>query len=159
MEVLGNPWWTYGLLGVAAGLLSGTLGVGRGAIMVPALVLIMALPQKASQGTSLALMVPMALVGALRYGLDPDVSVSPLAVVLLAASALPGALLGAEFAQRLPAVALRRLFAAFLVLVGLRMASPGTGIMDLLAGAGIVKQRYKSNFSDEEERKENAVSE
>ncbi|MEF8787636.1 MAG: sulfite exporter TauE/SafE family protein [Planctomycetota bacterium] len=134
MEILGNPWWTYALLGLAAGVLSGTLGVGSGAIMVPALVLIMALPQKGSQGTSLALMVPMALVGALRYSLDPDVTVSPAAVALLAAGAVPGALLGSELAQRLPAAALRRLFAAFLVIVGLRMALPSSAILGGILG-------------------------
>lgn len=150
MDILGNPWWTYVLLGIAAGVLSGTLGVGSGAIMVPALVLIMALPQKASQGTSLALMVPMALVGALRYGLDADVSVSPLAVGLLAAGAVPGALLGAELAQRLPAAALRRMFAAFLVIVGLRMAWPGSGISGLLAKVGLVEGQNVSHSSDEE---------
>ena len=128
-EILGNPWWGYVLLGLAAGILSGTLGVGSGAIMVPALVLIMALPQKSAQGTSLAIMVPMVLTGALRYKLDADVSVSTMAVVLLVAGAIPGALLGSELAQRVPASVLRKLFAAFLIIIGAKMAWPSGGLV------------------------------
>lgn len=152
MNILGNPWWAYAVLGVGAGILSGTLGVGSGAIVVPALVLILSLPQKASQGTSLALMVPMALVGALRYWLDSDVSVSPVAVGLLVAGAIPGALLGAELAQRLPAEMLRRLFAAFLVIIGVRMALPPTGISrDILAACGLMQGTDGSHSSDVKE--------
>ncbi|MFP3904567.1 MAG: TSUP family transporter [Armatimonadota bacterium] len=66
------------LLGLVAGTVSSLLGIGAGVIIVPALSLwwdkIIDSPQKVAQGTALALMVPMALSGALRYhfGADPE---------------------------------------------------------------------------------------
>mgnify|MGYP003303785217 FL=1 len=46
------------LIGVAAGVLSGFIGIGGGLLIVPALMYFMGLSQMAAQGTSLALMLP-----------------------------------------------------------------------------------------------------
>ncbi len=60
-----------GLLGLIAGVVSSLLGLGAGIIVVPALSYIWdktcATPQKLAQGTALALMLPMAVAGCLRY--------------------------------------------------------------------------------------------
>jgi uncharacterized protein len=59
-------------LGVVAGLLSGLLGVGGGIVMVPGLVLLISVSQVVAKGTSLAVIIPTALVGSvqnLRRGL------------------------------------------------------------------------------------------
>jgi hypothetical protein len=48
----------YILLGLAAGVLSGMIGIGGGTIIVPALVLLFGFSQHAAQGTTLALLVP-----------------------------------------------------------------------------------------------------
>jgi uncharacterized membrane protein YfcA len=53
------------LLGICAGTLSGLLGLGSGIILIPTLVLLCGFAQKSAQGTTLAVMVPMILVGAL----------------------------------------------------------------------------------------------
>lgn len=148
-EVMGNPWLMYVVLGLAAGVLSGTLGVGSGAVLVPALVLIMSLPQKTSQGTSLAVIVPMALVGAWRYKVSPEANINPLCVALLAAGALPGALIGSELAQHLPAAALRKLFAVLMIIIGIRMGWPAS--WGLFAGAKDDKESLQI-----EEQKEKA---
>jgi len=114
-------WWGLVVLGICAGVLSGTLGLGSGILIIPALVLLFHFPQKSAQGTCLAVMVPMALVGALRYKLNPDVEVDMVSVGWLAAGAVAGALLGTELAKRLPSVVLRRSFAVFMVIVALKM--------------------------------------
>ena len=50
------------LIGIAAGFLSGLVGIGGGIIMVPALVFFLGLTQKQAQGTSLGvLMLPVAV--------------------------------------------------------------------------------------------------
>jgi uncharacterized membrane protein YfcA len=54
------------LIGLAAGVASGLLGVGGGILFVPALVLLFDSTQLAAQGTSLLAIVPAALVGAAR---------------------------------------------------------------------------------------------
>jgi len=124
MEGISNPWWAYVALGVCAGLLSGTLGLGSGTILIPALVLVLGFPQKSAQGTALAVMVPMVLVGALRYRLAPEIEVNMTYVGLVALGAVGGAFIGVELARYLPAAALRRVFAVFIVVVGIRMAWP-----------------------------------
>jgi len=122
-------WWAFMLLGVVAGIVSGMLGLGSGAVVVPALFLIFAFPQKSAQGTALALMVPMALLGAFRYWKNPQIEVSLAIVALLAVGAMPGVLVGTEFASRLPSHILRKFFAVFLAIIAVKMftASPKRG--------------------------------
>jgi uncharacterized membrane protein YfcA len=128
---LPNCWWAFILLGIFAGITSGTLGIGGGVVVVPALVLLpfFALEQKSAQGTALALMVPMVLLGAFRYWKNPLIDVSLAIVALLALGALPGVLVGTELAARLPSHHLRKIFAVFLAIVAAKMftASPKQG--------------------------------
>lgn len=119
---LSNPWWVFVLLGVCAGVLSGALGLGSGVILVPVLVLLCAVEQKCAQGMALAVMVPMALVGALRYWKYPDIEMNWLAIGLILCGALPATLLlGTELAARLPSGVLRKAFAVVLLVVAVRM--------------------------------------
>ena len=88
--------------------------------MIPALVAL-AIPQKEAQGIALAVMVPMALMGAVRYKLNPDIEINMAIVGLLALTAVIGAFAGAGFAAYLSNTVLRKAFALFLVLVGCKM--------------------------------------
>ncbi len=89
-----NPWWIFVLLGICAGILSGLLGLGSGIILVPALVLLCSFEQKSAQGMALAVMVPMALVGALRYWKNPEIQMNAAVIGLIILAALAGALVG-----------------------------------------------------------------
>ncbi|MDK1031245.1 MAG: sulfite exporter TauE/SafE family protein [Planctomycetia bacterium] len=126
MDGLANPWWAFVLLGLCAGILSGALGVGSGIIVVPALVMVFCLPQKSAQGTALAVMVPMALAGAILYRLNPEVRMNWLFIALIAAGAVAGAFGGALLSRHIPAGVLRKVFAIFIIIVGARMLWPGT---------------------------------
>ncbi len=123
---LSNPWWVFILLGIGAGIVSGTLGLGSGTVIIPALVLLFSFEQKSAQGTALAVMVPMALVGALLYWKNPNIEMNKIVIGLIIFGALAGTLAGAELASRLPSHILRKLFAIFLVIVAVKMftASP-----------------------------------
>ena len=121
LAVVSEHGWALIALGLAAGLLSAMLGVGSGILLVPVLVLAIGLPQKSAQGTALAVMVPMALVGAARYIANPAIDISLVRVVLLAAGAIAGAFIGAAIAARVPGIVLRRIFAGFLLIVSVRM--------------------------------------
>ena len=116
-----SAWWVFILLGLCAGIVSGTLGLGAGIILVPVLVLLCGFGQKSAQGMALAVMVPMALVGAFRYWKNPEIEVNIGVVGLIVCGALVGTLFGTELAARLPSQDLRRVFAIVLVLVGIRM--------------------------------------
>jgi len=118
---LSNCWWVFILLGICAGIISGALGLGSGTVLVPGLVLLCACEQKSAQGTALAVMVPMALVGALRYWKNPQVEMNVAVVGLIICGALVGTLAGTELAARLPSHTLRKVFAIFLAIVAVRM--------------------------------------
>ena len=100
-------------LGVVIGLVSGFLGVGGGIIAVPALVLLFGAQQQTAQGTSLAIVLATAPVGALEHDRLGNVSRPLLPMLLL--GGLIGAPLAAQLAQHLPQQALSRGFAVFLV--------------------------------------------
>ncbi|MCX5683062.1 MAG: sulfite exporter TauE/SafE family protein [Planctomycetota bacterium] len=119
-------WWGLVLLGFLAGVLSGALGVGGGIVVVPALVFFFGAQQKSAQGMALAVMVPMALLGAWQYWRNPEIGFSLGAVGILVIGAIAGTLLGTEVAARLPAEVLRKAFAVFLLVVAIKMLiSPG----------------------------------
>lgn len=119
-----DHWGMYALLGLAAGVISGTLGVGSGLVLIPALVLLFSVPQKSAQGIALTVMVPMALIGALRYIANPTIKVDTRIVALVTVGAVAGALVGSQLASALPARVLKRAFAAFLLLVAARILWP-----------------------------------
>jgi uncharacterized membrane protein YfcA len=118
---LSNPWWVFILFGISAGVLSGALGLGSGIILVPTLVLVCSFEQKSAQGTALAVMVPMTLLGALRYWKNPEIELNAVIIALIVFGALAGALIGTELAGRLPGHVLRKVFAAVLVIAAVRM--------------------------------------
>ncbi len=103
------------LIGVAAGMLSGLLGVGGGALFVPALVLLLGLDQVDAEATSLLAIVPVALVGTWRQHRYGNVRVRDGVVVGLLA--IPGALLGVVLVNALPERAIEYAFAVLLVYI------------------------------------------
>ena len=121
LSQLSNPWWVFVVLGIGAGIVGGALGLGGGTIIVPTLVLVCSYGQKSAQGTALAVMVPMALVGALRYWRNPAIEIHALPIGLIICGALVGVLFGTELASRLPAHILKKIFAAVLMIVAIKM--------------------------------------
>lgn len=116
-----ESWYVLVPAGVLCGILSAALGVGSGIIMVPLLVIGLAFPQKAAQGTALAVMVPMALVGAVRYKMNPEIAMDTRVVLLLAAGGIAGAVLGAKIVAVLPGAIIRKAFAVVLVAAAVNM--------------------------------------
>ena len=106
-------------IGLAAGLVAGMLGVGGGILFVPGLVLAFGLTQVEAEATSLAAIVPVALVGAWRqhgYGnlrLREGVQVGALAA--------GGAVLGVVLVNHLPERAVELGFAALMVFVAAQL--------------------------------------
>ena len=107
-------------VGAAAGMLSGFMGVGGGAVTVPALTLLFGMGQQTAQGTSLALILVTAPFGAMEHARHGNVARR--LVPGLMAGALAGAPLASLAAQRLPQATLARWFAIFLVANALRLA-------------------------------------
>jgi uncharacterized membrane protein YfcA len=112
-------------VGFVAGLASGFFGIGGGAVMVPALTLVLGTEMLSAVATSLFVMGPSVVVGTAQHALQGNVRLD--LVVPLAIGIAVGAQLGALSTARVSAAALRRLFgvvllysAANMVLQGLR---------------------------------------
>jgi uncharacterized protein len=107
------------LIGVAAGAVSGLLGVGGGILFVPALVLVLGLSQVDGEATSLLAIVPVALVGTWRQQRYGNVRLTEgLAMGALAAAGTVG---GVALVNVLPAHTVKLAFAALLLLTAFQM--------------------------------------
>ena len=116
-------------LGFAAGVLSGMFGVGGGVLFVPTLVLVLGLTQLGAQATSLAAMIPVVVLGALRQHRYGNVRWRAGTIVGVASAA--GVVGGAALAESLADATLRKLFAGLLLVVAAQLvrsalrSSPG----------------------------------
>lgn len=119
--------WAYAafiLIGLIAGFLSALFGIGGGVILVPAMILVLALPAKTATATSLAYIAPIAIFGSLRqWHMGQDIR------WMLALIALPLGILGAELGSRvkqyLSNANLQILFGLLLVALGIHLALRG----------------------------------
>ena len=111
------------LVGLAAGLIAGLLGVGGGILMVPALVVFLGLSQLDAEATSLLAIVPTALVGAWRQ--DRHGNVRRRDALFIGLLSIPGGALGVAAANALPERALRLGFAALLLVVAAQLVRRG----------------------------------
>ena len=106
-------------IGLAAGVLSGMFGIGGGIVIVPALLYLMRFQLQRAVGTSLgALLLPVGLLGAWSYYKSGELDVR--ASLLIAVGLAGGVYFGAQIAQHVDAVMLRRAFAVFLACVAVK---------------------------------------
>jgi uncharacterized protein len=107
------------LVGVAAGIVAGMLGVGGGVLFVPGLVLFLDLGQVDAEATSLLAIIPVALVGAARQRTYGNVRVRD--GVVLGVLAVPGAVAGVALVNALPERATEIAFALLMLFVAGRL--------------------------------------
>jgi uncharacterized membrane protein YfcA len=112
------------LVGVAAGLLSGLLGIGGGIIIVPGLMWAAGLDRHMASGTSLLAILPIAVVAAVTYAVAPGGAFEPEASAVFVVGSLGGAVLGARVNARISERGLRLAFALLTGVFGLRLAIP-----------------------------------
>jgi len=110
----------YIVLGLAAGVLSGLVGIGGGVLIVPALVFIFGVTQHQAQGTTLALMVPpIGILAAWTYYKAGYVDLK--IAGLIAVGFIAGSLVGSRLAITLSNATLEKFFAIVMILVGVKM--------------------------------------
>jgi uncharacterized protein len=102
--------------GVAVGVLTGLVGVGGGFLIVPALVLLGGVPMKVAVGTSLMVIALKSATGFLGYVDQVDVAWG--FMLVFSGIATAGIVVGTRLVRHVPAQALRRAFALFLLLMG-----------------------------------------
>lgn len=113
------------IIGLAAGMLSGLVGVGGGIIMVPALIFFLNYNQHQAQGTSLGVLtLPVVIVASVYYyhqckkmGTPMDLGV----IGMLAVGFIVGAYFGSKLAISLPTETLKKIFALILFYTAFKM--------------------------------------
>jgi uncharacterized membrane protein YfcA len=113
----------YIIIGVAMGALSALFGIGGGILLIPVLVTGFGFGQQFAAGTSLAVMVPIALFGALRLT-KPGLTDWRLGI-RFGTGSIFGAVAGAAIALAIPGDALRWIFAMVMLIVAVRMVRVG----------------------------------
>ena len=112
-------------IGLLAGIVAGLLGVGGGALFVPALTIGLGLSQLDAEATSLLAIIPVALVGAARKRAHGNVDLRTGAILGLLGAG--GAIAGATIANAVPQRALEVSFAIFIFFVATQLARRGLG--------------------------------
>lgn len=108
------------LIGIAAGILGGMVGVGGGIIIVPALIFFLGFTQKMAQGTSLGiLLLPVGILGVIQYYKEGYIDMRVVAVISL--GFLIGSFFGSKIALVLPQETVKKIFAILMIVVGMKM--------------------------------------
>jgi uncharacterized protein len=113
------------IIGLAAGILSGLVGVGGGIVLVPALVYFLSYTQHQAQGTSLGVLCfPVVIVAFLTYFKDCRQMGTPIdfkIIGLLAIAFLVGGYFGSKLALKIDNETLKKIFALILFYTGIKM--------------------------------------
>jgi uncharacterized membrane protein YfcA len=103
------------LIGLGGGLTSGLFGVGGGIIMVPAMIFFLEMNARTAIGTSLAVIIPTAIIGTYQHNILGNVQWK-IALALIP-TAVIGGFCGAWLTKSIPVLGLKRAFGC-LMLVG-----------------------------------------
>lgn len=108
------------IIGLLAGVFSGTFGVGGAIIVIPALIFFLGLSQHQAQGTSLAFMIPpVTLMAAIIYWKNGYVNWK--FALVLAVMFFIGTYFGTMISISIPDKILRKMFGGLLMLVALKI--------------------------------------
>jgi len=110
-------------IGVLSGVVAALCGVGGGVVMVPAFVFFLKLDQKTAVATSLAIIIPTALMATTQNARSGYVDWKVAAITAISASIF--AYFGASWLKTMSNETLTRIFGTILVVFGLRMLLQG----------------------------------
>ncbi len=109
------------IIGLVAGVAGGMFGIGGGAIMVPAMVLLLGIDQKIATGTSIAAQIlPIGILAAFVYYREGKLDIKN--AVIIAIGLIIGNYFGAVFANQpyITSATMKKLYGIFLLLIGSR---------------------------------------
>jgi len=108
------------LIGIVVGVISGLVGIGGGALLIPALIYFYKMTQHKAQGTSLAvLLLPIGFFAFWEYYKAGNVDLK--LAFLIAIGFAAGAYFGGLWAQHLSESVLRKGFAILLVVLATKL--------------------------------------
>ena len=105
------------VIGFLSGIISG-MGIGGGAILIPALTLFYGIEQKLAQGINLVYFLPTAIIALVIHIKNKSADLKVAAIIGLCG--IVGVLGGSVIAMKMNNSVLRRMFGVFLLFVGIR---------------------------------------
>jgi uncharacterized membrane protein YfcA len=108
------------VVGLAAGMLSGMVGIGGGIIIVPALVYFLGFNQHQAQGTTLFMFLfPIGILGVMTYYKAGHVDWK--AALFICSTFVAGSYFGAKWAVNIDQATVKRIFGALIIIMGAKM--------------------------------------
>lgn len=108
------------LIGLAAGIFGGMVGLGGGVIMIPAMIYFLGMTQLEAQGTSLAVMLPpVGLFAVMNYYKSGNLNLKYALLIALAFTI--GGYFGSKIALNIPVATVRKIFALAMIAMAVRM--------------------------------------
>lgn len=108
------------VVGLAAGVISGMLGIGGAIFMIPVLVMWFGMSQHAAQGTTLAMMLPpVTILAVMTYHKNGNLDWK--IATLLCIGFVLGSYFGAKLASEISPGALKKVFGVVMLLISLKI--------------------------------------
>ncbi|MCE1189766.1 MAG: sulfite exporter TauE/SafE family protein [Ignavibacteria bacterium] len=108
------------IIGLAAGIISGFLGIGGGIIIIPALVGLLGFTQQTAQGTSLALLLPpIGILAVMNYYNKGYVDLKAAGIMCI--TFVVGSYISSKLAVVISQEVLKKAFSLFLFLYAMKL--------------------------------------
>ena len=108
------------LIGLAAGVFGGMVGLGGGVIMIPAMIYFLGMNQISAQGTSLAVMLPpVGILAVMNYYKAGQINFKYALIIAIAFTV--GGYFGSKIALNIPVALVKKIFAISLIAIAVRM--------------------------------------
>ncbi len=138
------------IVGIAAGMLGGLVGVGGGIIIVPSLIYFLSFSQKSAQGTSLGLLLlPVGILGVLQYYKQGHVDFRIVAIIAI--GFLLGSYFGSKIALSLPQETVKKIFAILLLIIAIKMLFLDKKVEETSIEKEKINSSRQNNSPDHEE--------
>lgn len=109
----------YAGIGLVTGAANGLFGSGGGTIAVPAMVLLLGADDHKAHATAISIILPLTVVSSFFYISNNYVDWG--LTIKVAIGGLAGGYVGARLLEVCPSKLLRKIFAAFMIIAGIRM--------------------------------------
>jgi uncharacterized protein len=107
-------------VGLAAGFLSGLIGIGGGIIIVPVLVYFLSMNQKLAQGTTLFMFLfPIGILGVYNYYKGGYIDYKSAGIIAI--TFIVGSYFGSKTAVSIDTKMVKQIFGAVIILIGIKM--------------------------------------
>jgi len=126
-QTIPGPTWGWAIFGFSVGIATGVAGLGGGYALVPGLIYLFGAPVYITMGSSLATMIPLAVVGGGIKLVQGFVDVG--AGLLLALGTIVGAQVGAAVIKRFRPATLKLIFGLYFLYVAVKFITAYFGIM------------------------------